>query len=410
MAQDLSKRTATEAIVPANRVEWLDGVRALAALFVVLHHAWLMTVGGYPLTDGPWFTDWLVYGHLAVSVFIVVSGYSLTLSPAKHAMHIQGGGWGFLRRRFWRIVPPYWAALALVSLLISAGVTGPANGTDYSSRDFLVHFFLVQDTFGNVSPNGAFWSIAVEWHIYFLFPLIVVCFRRYGVGIVLILVTGLVVAQHLLGSVIPLVEKFDRFTPIYLVLFAAGAAAAWLVRRAQGARTGLAIAIVLSVSVVTFMVLAGGERTTGAYFWVDLLVGTATAALFVALAQGRMLWLARLLSTRPLASVGAFAFSLYLIHAPVLAILTSYVINPAAMDSITSLALLLLLGCPISVGAAFLFFLVFERPFLTIRSFHQFFTWLLFPFTRMLRSPAAVSANRYVRSFQQEHRIKGNGR
>lgn len=392
MAQDLSARTPMEATAPAYRVEWLDGVRALAALFVVLHHAWLMTVGGYPVTDGPWFTDWLVYGHLAVSVFIVVSGYSLTLSPAKHGMQIQGGGWGFLRRRFWRIVPPYWAALALVALLISTGLTGPANGTEFSPRDFFVHFFLVQDTIGNVSPNGAFWSIAVEWHIYFLFPLLLVCFRRAGIGIVLILVTALVVAQHLLGSVIPFVEKFDRFTPAYFVLFAAGAAAAWLVRRGQGARTAMAVAIVLSVSVVTFMVTAGGERTTAAYFWVDLLVGTATAALFVALAQGRMRWLAGGLSTRPLASVGAFAFSLYLIHAPVLAILTTYVIKPAALDSITSLALLLLLGCPAAIGVAFSFFLVFERPFLTIRSFHQFATWLLVPFRLLMRFPGQAAA------------------
>ena len=195
--------TATEATVPTHRVEWLDGVRALAAFFVVLHHSWLMTVGGYPATNGPWFTDWLVYGHLAVSVFIVVSGYSLTLTPAKHGMQLKGGWWGFLRRRFWRIVPPYWAALGLVAVLIGAGLTGPANGPEFSPRDFFVHLFLVQDAIGNVSPNGAFWSIAVEWHIYFLFPLLLVGFRRFGIGAMLILVSALIVAQHLLGSVSP---------------------------------------------------------------------------------------------------------------------------------------------------------------------------------------------------------------
>ena len=73
----------------------------------------------------------------------------------------------------------------------------------------------------------------------------------------------------------------------------------------------MGVAIVLTVSVVVFMVMAGSERTTEAYFWVDLIVGTATAALFVALAQNRMRWLSSVLSTRPLAAVGAFAFSLY---------------------------------------------------------------------------------------------------
>lgn len=391
MAQELDRRTAA-AGAPSDRMEWLDGVRALAAFFVVLHHAWFMTVGGYPENNGPWFTDWLIYGHLAVSVFIVVSGFSLTLSPAKHGMSLKDGGWGFLRRRFWRIVPPFWAALILVTVLIGSGLTDPANGPDFGLHDFVVHFLLLQDAIGNVSPNGAFWSIAVEWHIYFLFPLILVCFRCYGIKVVMPGIAALVVAQHLIGAVSPPVAALDRFTPAYLVLFAAGAAAAWLVRLGQGVRPANLLAGTLGASVLTYMLFAGSVRTTTAYFWIDLLVGSSVAALFVALGQGRLQWMTRALSAAPLAFIGSFAFSLYLIHAPVLAMLTTYLVRPAGLGELESLALLLLFGCPASVGAAYLFFLVFERPFLTIRSFRQLLDAIGSPFARRGRHSSGMPA------------------
>lgn len=368
------------------RVEWLDGIRGLAALFVVLHHSWLMTVGGYPGNNGPWFTDWLIYGHLAVSVFIVVSGYSLCLSPSRYGMKLRSGGRGFLRRRFWRIVPPYWAALIVAALLIQFGLYAPADSQDFGARDFLVHFLLLQDAIGNTSPNGAFWSIAVEWHIYFLFPLILWGFRRHGIRVALPATAALVIGQHLLGQVVPAVEVFNRFTPAYLVLFMAGASAAWLVQRREGGRAGLALAGLLATAAAAYLISAGSVRTVETYFWVDLVVGSATASLFVALGQGRLRWLGAILALRPLAFLGSFAFSLYLIHAPVLAMLTEYVVRPSGREGLDGLHLLLLVGCPSSVAVAYLFFLVFERPFLTNRSFSQIANTFRAPFASS-RSP-----------------------
>jgi peptidoglycan/LPS O-acetylase OafA/YrhL len=356
-----------------QRVHWLDGVRALAAIFVVLHHSWLMTVGGYPGNNGPWFTNWLAYGHLAVSVFIVVSGYSLALSPVRNGLRFKAGGAGFLRRRFWRIVPPYWSALILVTVLIATGQTDPANGRVFGLRDFLVHFFLIQDAVGNVSPNGAFWSIAVEWHIYFLYPTILLLFRRWGLQVVVLAILGLVVVQHLVSVWVPAVAALNRFTPVYLFLFAGGVAAAWLVHRKQAAKTSIGVAVGLLSGFLAYATIAGTAATIDAYFWVDLTIGCATAALFVALDQGRLHWAAWALSWRPFVTIGSFAFSLYLIHAPVLAMITTYVVKPLHADDMLSLAILLVLGLPASIGAAYIFFIIFERPFLTIRSFSQLF-------------------------------------
>lgn len=359
----------THKVAGGLRVEWLDGVRALAAVFVVLHHVWLMTYGGYPGNNGPWGTDWLIYGHLAVSVFIVVSGFSLMLSPARHELSLRDGGSGFLRRRFWRIVPPYWAALALSVALVALGLIGTPSGNPLGPKDVLVHLFLVQDAVGSTSPNGVFWSIAVEWHIYFLFPLLLMAYRRFGIASVSIAVAALIVLQHIGGQYLPLIGALNRFTPVYLVLFVLGTAAAVAANRRFGSRSGLLIGAFLVASFIATAALAGSEAVIANYFWVDLGVGMATAALFVALSGGRLRWLARILALRMLVFVGQFAFSLYLIHALILELLRSWVVQPLGLTGASAFWLLLGLGLPGAVGVAYLFFLVCERPFLSIRSF-----------------------------------------
>ena len=56
----------------ADRVEGVDGIRGLAALYVVMHHCWLLTFHGYPADTGPAWLGWLLYGHLAVVAFIML--------------------------------------------------------------------------------------------------------------------------------------------------------------------------------------------------------------------------------------------------------------------------------------------------------------------------------------------------
>src|SRR4051794_13333767 len=102
------------AAVATNRT-WLiglDGIRGLAALFVVLHHCWFESFPGYPDNTGPAWTAWLLYGHLAVLVFMVLSGFSLGIAPARKGWRIDDLR-RYAHRRAWRILPPYWPALLL---------------------------------------------------------------------------------------------------------------------------------------------------------------------------------------------------------------------------------------------------------------------------------------------------------
>ena len=379
--QDLTARRV-HAGAGIERVEWLDGIRALAAGFVVVHHVWLMTVGGYPGNNGPWFSDWMVYGHLAVSVFIVVSGFSLTMSPLRHGLRLPEGATGFIRRRFWRIVPPYWAALALSVVLVSTGLVGTPNGGTVGIKDVAVHAALLQDAVGTTPPNGVFWSIAVEWHIYFLFPLVLLLARRWGIALVLLGSGALVVAQHLLAGFLPAVAWLDRFSPAYFVLFVAGSASACLSLRTSSSRWALAVWAVLGAAVVAASTLSGTRWMVSEYFWVDLAVGGATAGLFVGMARGGLPWVSRILASRPLAFVGQWAFSLYLVHAPVLDLIRSRALAPVGISGAAAFWPLLLLGGTAALASAYLFFLVFERPFLRIRSLAGLVEFLIRPFSR----------------------------
>src|SRR5947208_2937066 len=142
-----------------RRVAGLDGLRGLAALFVVLHHCWLMSFDGFPRNTGPWWLGFLLYGHFAVVVFITLSGFSLAISPARRGWDLGGKG-RFAIRRAWRILPPYWAALTF-SLVLTwwSQVPEPASALP-NGKSALVYGLLLQDVFAAPVPNGALWSIA----------------------------------------------------------------------------------------------------------------------------------------------------------------------------------------------------------------------------------------------------------
>jgi exopolysaccharide production protein ExoZ len=81
-----------------NQIESLQGLRAFAAIAVVLVHAKFLLPGGVSV------------GALGVHIFFVISGFIMAhicvTNPAQ-----------FLRRRIARIVPPYWAITIIVFLL-----------------------------------------------------------------------------------------------------------------------------------------------------------------------------------------------------------------------------------------------------------------------------------------------------
>jgi len=124
---------------PTGRVEFAfaDGLRALAALTIAIYHSYLFTGHTGQARSGlPRAMRVLQLGHLAVPVFIVLSGFVLMLPVARRADGaLAGGAAGFLRRRARRILPPYYAALALsLGLIAAAPLLQSRGGTQWDSK------------------------------------------------------------------------------------------------------------------------------------------------------------------------------------------------------------------------------------------------------------------------------------
>jgi peptidoglycan/LPS O-acetylase OafA/YrhL len=102
---------------PRVHLDFIEGMRATAALVVLLNHGyaqiWDLALKQFPPHRYAVLTYAMVTGHLAVSVFICISGFCLMLPVARGDGALKGGPLLFFKRRARRILPPYYAALLL---------------------------------------------------------------------------------------------------------------------------------------------------------------------------------------------------------------------------------------------------------------------------------------------------------
>jgi peptidoglycan/LPS O-acetylase OafA/YrhL len=352
-----------------KRLAGLDGIRGLAALFVVINHIFLRAFPGYPVDNAPAWAAWFIYGRFAVVVFIVLSGFSLALSPARHGWRLDSIR-TFAVRRARRILPAYWAALAFSIAIAWLVVPPPGQGLP-GSRSAIVNGLLVQNIVGAPSPNRSLWTMAVEAQLYLVFPLLLLTVRRYG-GLAMVAAVTLVVAA--VGIVGPHVPRLDTFViqsaPDLAALFAIGIMAAGIVGASRARRSWPWGWFALAAAVPVFAVIwwRGSVWTLGHLFWVDLAFGPAIALLLAALATGRPKPLLRVLDSRPLRSLGMSSYSLYLIHGPVVIVVYEKFVAERFRHGVPAFLLTAALVLPITIALSKLFAAAFERPFLRRRT------------------------------------------
>jgi peptidoglycan/LPS O-acetylase OafA/YrhL len=348
----------------------LDGLRGLAALYVVLYHCWLYTFKRvHPQHDPAWL-DALMFGHLAVVFFLMVSGFSLSIAAAANGWQL-GGLRRFLQRRAWRILPPYWAALVF-SIIVAWVIVPASHYGPPTSKTVVVYGLLLQDVVWAPTPNGAFWSIGVEAELYLAFPLLLLIRRRLGGWVVLACAALPAVVLGVLAARATPVTGSTELTPHLAPIFAAGLVSAGVITARDRVRRlpWHWLAAIAATPVVLLVAAKGPVWTTHHYFWIDLAVGPAMAMLVVAVATGRSALLVRLLATRALRSLGGFSYSLYLIHLPVI-VVVSRLARRFVEGDLPAFWFTLVLGVPISLIAARLFSMVFEIPFQRYRSWRS---------------------------------------
>jgi peptidoglycan/LPS O-acetylase OafA/YrhL len=347
------------------RLAGLDGLRGLAALYVLLSHCWLLTYPGFPSNNGPRWLGWLMFGHLAVVFFLVVSGFSLAVGPARAGWRLGSTG-RFARRRAWRILPPYWAAL-LFSLVVAWTVVPQPHSAPPTAGTVAVYGLLLQDLAVAPTPNGTFWSIAVEAELYVVLPLLLLLRRRLGGAATLAVATLPVVALGLLGlAATPPTDKLSGLTPQLAPLFALGVVAAGVTVAGDRVRR-LPWPWLFALAAAPALVLvaaAGTVWTAHHYFWVDLAIGPAMALLLVAVSGGRPEPLVRFLDTRPVRELGRFSYSLYLLHLPVVVVVSRTISKHHLVPpGLPTFALTTAVAVPAALLLARGFAAVFEIPF-----------------------------------------------
>jgi peptidoglycan/LPS O-acetylase OafA/YrhL len=348
-----------------GRVAGLDGIRGLAALYVVTCHIFLRAWPGYPGTDhAPWWAALLSHGRGGVAMFIVLSGFSLGLGPARSGWRLPSAA-TFAHRRAWRILPPYWAALGF-SLLMTWYVVAQPGWAVPNGKSVVVYGLLVQDAFAAPIPNRAFWSIAVEAQLYVLLPLLLLLVRRVSARAMVGLVAAIIVTMGLLGPHVPLMNStLLKFTPDLAVLFAVGLLGAGIVTAGERIRSRpwAGYALAAAIPVVALMVLKGGTWSNTNLFWLDLAWAPALGCFLAAVATARPRFVVGFLDSHPLRSLGSFSYSLYLTHLPiVMAVSYGLVLGRVAYGTPVFFVLAAIL-LPVTVCFARMFAAVFEFPF-----------------------------------------------
>jgi peptidoglycan/LPS O-acetylase OafA/YrhL len=152
------------------RIDALDGVRAIAAISVLLYHVVALTGHTQHGATG------MVLSQLkaGVAMFFVISGFVLYLPYARATAGDESlpSTRAFVRRRIVRILPAYWTALTL--WLLASAATGGYASPAGSRLAWLREYGLVQSyaARGLVGGLGPAWSLSVELAFYALLPLL----------------------------------------------------------------------------------------------------------------------------------------------------------------------------------------------------------------------------------------------
>lgn len=157
-----------------QRLISIDVWRGVAALAVLAIHIDHYAHGGW--REHPFFIlAFLIdYGNLGVPLFVLISGFCIHRRTA--AKRAQSGvyrlGWGqFWKRRFWRLYPPYVAAMVFSLALAGFHQKFPELYSNLRT-DLVVHLLLVHnltETYNTSLGNGAFWSLGMEEQLYLLY-------------------------------------------------------------------------------------------------------------------------------------------------------------------------------------------------------------------------------------------------
>jgi peptidoglycan/LPS O-acetylase OafA/YrhL len=349
----------------------LDGIRGLAILMVFLTHT---TTGIGVDTHSE--IEKFIYGVLrlgwsGVDLFFVLSGFLITgiLVDQRKQLNGQAGRFFgyFYARRSLRIFPLYYASLLIV-FVIAHFATG--NAPDF--RNLAIHGLYLQNIVdGYPMALSHFWSLAVEEHFYLILPLVIYLVQPKHLGKVLLAGVFLAIGARIMLEDSSLnVYRFSltRFDSLLM-----GSLLALEFQSVRGlCKNSTALLAGATLLLVIFILAVGGTSNQAS---AHRLFGYSLFALFYVCLIRRVIasddtsrWKS-FFRTRFLRWCGKLSYCVYIVHWPVVLVLTK--IMPKVINwPLTALTYTLLTGI-ISFSIAAVSWRWFESPILSLRRHFQ---------------------------------------
>ncbi len=329
----------------ADRFAFLDAVRGLAALAVVVEHALELCVPGFAAASHRHFH----LGPFLLTLFMLTSGFVIPASLERGGSNAR-----FWAARFFRLYPLYWVSLAV--LAGAYRVVPPVTAFDPGSGwHWLANLTMCQDLLGVPHANPVFWTLTVEMAFYAL------CSGLFAAGLLRrpCLVAGAGVAAFALaGAALPLLLG-RRFPAGYafLLLSAVYGMVCYRVRAGEVPRRhlGWLLAALLpaaaGVAYLNFEYLPRPAGVQGRFTFAGVFLPWAAAfAVFLVLAA-RPPRVPRLVL-----GLGAVSYSVYLLHPPVLWLVPTHLPAWAFVGAVVAITLALATATYLTV----------ERPFIRL--------------------------------------------
>jgi peptidoglycan/LPS O-acetylase OafA/YrhL len=369
-----------------QRLPFIDGLRACAALLVLLTHTWVFA--GAPALSFSIAGNVVVLaalpaiGHIGVNLFLVLSGFCLAWPLVVDPRRVtQISIASFWKRRVQRIVPAYFVSIGLVyGLLVvvrglaSAGLWPVSIGRVSQVPDvgeLLPHLMFMHNlSVDHASTiNGSYWSLALEFQLYLAFPLLFMLMHKCGwvrffFGALTVQLCFRLYLEATLDAQV--LAQFEFVLPKSMVGrmldFVCGMAAATVVANdvRESRRTCRSIWVFVLAGSCLFGAFALSYAGYSRSSILDVLwaIGFASLVCYASVADSHI---NRVLSWKPLVSLGVMSYSLYLLHQPLVEIGMQIV----RLHARPGMAFLIGLGlCPFIIGAGAIFYFLVEKKFL----------------------------------------------
>ncbi len=340
---------------PALRIDYVDGLRALAVLGVILHHVAKHAGAGAQSV--------LHEGAHGVDLFFVISGFCLafpTLAKLRGVMPVRFNIADFGAKRLVRIVPPFYlATLVLIAFIALPHILTrhqlPPAGWFPDARNIVASLLSLDDRVSLV--NGSFWTLMVEFRWYFAFPVLLWLWVRSPRGFVAAGIASLILYHFTRARGL----DFGTLPGFMLGIVAADLhvggphTARWGAHFKRWAWLVAVAGIALGVASEGSATIPGIDRGDVTFAYQPTIFGWQLACFALVVFAGANAAFRRVLSLKPLIATGIASYGIYLVHEPVIA---------TGMARLGGLGGALISGA-LALAAGFAFWAVCEVPFTT---------------------------------------------